>query len=612
MKKKYLWLVVSCLMALSLVIASCGPAVEEEEETGVEVTEEEQGVVVEEEEEEVVKKGEPQYGGWITYTSSTFASVTGWDDAITSHYRLTNRQPYGARLLISDWPKGPVGTGEYIFFTNDAMFITKMGQIAESWEIFEEGRVVYHIRPGIHYAVNPDTDHEASRLVGGRELTADDVVYNLTRVCTVPTSYVKTSCTIFCDEVEITALDKYTVEVVSSPEETMGGAYFFATYVFVDTPKEVVDKYGDMGNWKNQVGAGPFILTDYVAGSSLTYARNDNYFMKDSAGAGVGNQLPYADGVKMLLIPDPSTCLAALRTGKVDFRTQLRSDDAESLMETNPELKYVAGLGQSSGVMMRTDKPELPYDDIRVRQALMMATDFETIKKALMAGYGVLPHWPLSWQPEIDDYFLHLDEMEPATRELFTYNPDKAKEYLTEAGYPDGFKADIIVRSSPPLYLEEVQVIKDMWGKVGVELNIQPMEAGSYMGVTRGATHEDMIYSGWGTTSLIWVRGAGNVDERTTFNLSLIDEEYVKKGRRDMMAAWLSSDYEELYRISKYDLIANLIWESWVIPYPQPPYFNFWWPWLHNFEGATGMGSFAGPPYQYMWIDQDMKKSMGY
>jgi len=120
-----------------------------------------------------------------------------------------------------------------------------------------------------------------------------------------------------------------------------------------------------------------------------------------------------------------------------------------------------------------------------------------------------------------------------------------------------------------------------------------------------------MIYSSIGGSANIWPRGAGNIGERTTFNLSMIDEEYIKQARPAMQLATLQGDMEEVFRISREDVLANLIWEAWVVGYPQTPSFKVWWPWLKNYHGDE-MAAFSGPPVMYMWLDQDLKESMGY
>ena len=182
---------ISCVMILSLVVASCGPA---EEEAEVEVGEEEvevgEGEVeVGEEEEEVVQPADniPKYGDTINL--ATFGDQQEWDPVrnITGT-AITNMWQH---LWEGDWSKGPAGgygTNETDWaWANNDLFSLKESRIAESWDWTidaekGEGIIVYQIRRGIHYH-QPNT--AAGQLVGGRELTADDVVYTINRACNI-------------------------------------------------------------------------------------------------------------------------------------------------------------------------------------------------------------------------------------------------------------------------------------------------------------------------------------------------------------------------------------------------------------------------------------------
>ncbi len=75
-------------------------------------------------------------------------------------------------------------------------------------------------------------------------------------------------------------------------------------------PHEVTEEYGDMRDWRHQVGTGPFMLTDYVAGSTMTFQRSPNCWQNDPLHP--DNRLPYLDEVRFLTIADVSTTLAAL------------------------------------------------------------------------------------------------------------------------------------------------------------------------------------------------------------------------------------------------------------------------------------------------------------
>ena len=104
-------------------------------------------------------------------------------------------------------------------------------------------------------------------------------------------------------------------------------------------PKALGDPDGtgpDTWDWNTISGTGPFILKDFIAASALIYERNPNYWDHDPFFP--ENQLPYVDGVNILIIPDRSTQQAALRVGKIDVRAELIAEEWASLMKTDPEL----------------------------------------------------------------------------------------------------------------------------------------------------------------------------------------------------------------------------------------------------------------------------------
>jgi len=371
MAKRIVWLVVSCLMVAALLLASCGPAEVEEE---VVTPEEEEEVVAEEEvavteEEEMVPDSlgrlvaRPRYGGVLIRTGS----ASHFDEGFGTPYGWTVGDLTNEELLTGDWMKGPAGTDEVSwhgtsYFNLD--YVT--GSLAESWELTDSDTLVFHLRKGVHFHDKPP--------VNGREMTADDVVFTINRLFyDCPQAYL---IKIIKERPEsITALDKWTVEIKCVAGEVGTMLQMLGDAVRI-IPREMVDTYGDMQDWRNSCGTGPFELVDYVPMSSLTLVRNPNYWMTDPLHP--ENQLPYLDGVKVLEIADLSTRLAALRTGKIDYLGSVSLEDGEDLLRTNPELNNVKTLGEGNSIYLiyhRIDKPELPFQDIRVRRALQMAVD---------------------------------------------------------------------------------------------------------------------------------------------------------------------------------------------------------------------------------------------
>ncbi|MEE8413990.1 MAG: hypothetical protein V3R96_05510, partial [Dehalococcoidales bacterium] len=169
------------------------------------------------------------------------------------------------QLWEGDWARGNAGgygTAEADWgMGNNDLFEYKMGFIAEKTDWYLEadgdtGTIVYQIRPNVHWGLNPDS--EASVLVGGRTVTADDIVYVLRRVAAEDYSYIyRTNIEIRQAIIEKTGPMEVTVTLPLDALYT--GVIRFGDSVFI-YPPEVVEKYGNMDDWKNSVGTGPFIV----------------------------------------------------------------------------------------------------------------------------------------------------------------------------------------------------------------------------------------------------------------------------------------------------------------------------------------------------------------
>jgi len=467
--------------------------------------------------------------------------------------------------------------------------------------------MVFHIRKGVHYALNPDS--EASRLVNGRELTADDVVFSLKRLCEAGTqSYIRMSYPGLAKSVEITAPDEWTVVIKCPPEEFGNSVSMFPDFASI-VPPEVIEEYGDIEDWRNSCGTGPFILVDFVPGSIATLTRNDNYWDKDPVGPGKGNQLPYVDGVKFLIIPDASTRIAALRTGKIDSLTALYWEDKEDILRTNPELKYKKYLVDGCyAIFMRTDDPETPFSDVRVRQALMMGINHQEIVDEYYSGDAEMLVWPIILTKEYAEAYVPLEELPESVRELYEYHPDKARQLLAEAGYPDGFETTVIIESTP-LRLDDVTLFKAYWKKIGVELELDVREYAVWTGLFLARRYKEMFYgtnSGIGTYyKLTNFHGPGR------FNLSYVDDAHVKEVHAQM-TDYVGVDEAAMIRLHR-ELMPYVLEQAWVIPKPSPYWYAFWQPWLKNHHAEAAVGYYNTSLWvKWAWLDLELKKEMGY
>jgi len=599
--KKTIWIVTACLAVTALLVTACGPAATTTPPTTAPPTTAPPTTAPPTTTPAGPEK--PRYGG--TGSVVLTADIQGFDEAFTGHTYLFATHLTNEELLEGNWAIGPVGTGQADFILGGINSLeTKTGALADRWEIPKLGTVVFHIREGVHWALNKDS--EASRLVNGRELTVDDIVYNLKRMCTAPRAYIKTAYPALAASAVITS-DKATrtVTIECPVDQWANSITLFPDYLFI-FPPEVIAKYGDINNWRNSVGTGPFMLTDFVSNGSATLVRNPDYWQKDPVGPGKGNQLPYLDGVKILIIPDTATRLSAMRTAKVNG-LGAEYVDAWPIIQENPSIKYKPYIYDSCmTIAMRTDKKELPFSDIRVRQALFLATDFNKIKNDYYKGQAEILVWPIIYTREYASAYVPMDKLPANVRELYSYNPTKAKELLTAAGYPTGFKTTIITYNTES-YVEYLSMIKAMWAQVGVDLTIDAREYAVWFSRISARSYDQMIYtwnSGIGTfMKMINFRGT------SMYNSSYVNDPVVEKAWTEMQQ-YVGINEPKMNQINA-ELMPYVLEQCWVHPKPNPTTYTMWWPWVHNYEGAFNVGYYNYPSYQkYVWLDLDLKEKM--
>jgi peptide/nickel transport system substrate-binding protein len=545
----------------------------------------------------------PKYGGTLNVIVAT--DILGFDLGVgTGGYTvyLTNEQLGGG-----DWAKGPAGTNEVDFSMGFHGVQSLTGVLAESWEMPELGSWIFHIRRGVHYALNPAS--EASRLVNGRELTGEDVVFNFKRYATESRSNPRISEPPMFAAAIITQPDKWTVAVKTPVDPWTGMLAYAGHWNQPIVPPDVVNKYGDMSNWRNSVGTGPFMLTDFVPGSSATLMRNPNYWRKDPVGPGKGNQLPYTDRVNLFIITDMSSRLAAIRTARADWvgggYSAVPWEDARGLIDAVLQLQYKRYLPSNPWVIgMRQDKQNLPFKDKRVRQALMLATNFEALKKELYGGEAEILVWPATPAKGYENVYVPMDKLPESVRALYSYKPDRAKQLLAEAGYPNGFKAKVACNNIA-IDVDFLSAVKDMWSKVGVDLEVQPKEYGVYTSMRTAKTYDEMFF----TQCLPFTTypAMNNFRGTSRYNVSYVDDPHVNEVYVEVQKHMLINqpEVDRLYR----ELTPYVLEQAWVVPRPTSYSYVFWWPWVKNYHGEISVDWSESQTswIPYVWIDQDLK-----
>ena len=601
-----MWLVLSCLIVAALVLTSCAPAAEEKEEVVTPEEKEEEVVTPKEEKEEVVAPEKemvrdalgrmvekPQYGGTAVITLAQ--DPVGFDpyfidqaSAWTMH--LTHENP-----STGDYAAGPSGRGEVSWGLPGIWSIKQeVGCLAESWEWRDNQTLVLKIRKGIHFHDMPP--------VNGREMTAEDVAYSIKRSFEKG-SWLGSAFRVGTDKDGgpqfIETPDKWTV-VVGLPAESPGSLVQNICVAIRVIPHEMVEKYGDLTDWKVACGTGPYMLTDFVVDSSITFTRNPNYWRDHPLYPGM--KLPFPDRVHAIVIEDSSTRLSALRTGKIDEQRDVDWTDAKSIMTSNPEIKYVRYLSPfSNNIWFRLDKTDLPHQDIRVRRALAMAIDREAIIEGIYEGNAAKYCHPVVPVPELIDMYVPLEELPETARELYIYNPEKAKQLLAEAGYPNGFKAKITCTEGQ---VDQLSIVKDMWGKVGVNLELDVKELGVWRSIQFSNQYDDMLACQ--ITNMYYTIPLAFIN-RLQYCHSRGYDEYVETYWEEEVSPYDVKD-DAMLRANLRKLMPYLVDLAWSIEMPTPYLYVMWNPWVKCFNGeySVGRGNHGDWPI-YVWIDRDLK-----
>mgnify|MGYP003331445387 FL=1 len=537
----------------------------------------------------------PQYGGsleigtvYVTLSALSF-DPADWNWKLNHDTGLVYEQLFAADLTKSKQYGGTHPFYADAWLPSDAI----RGELAETWSFDPANplRMIIKLRKGVMFPAKPG-------VMEAREFVADDVVFAFTRLSTSPKKIAG-----YFDHVEkVEAVDKHTVAFTFKYFNAEWDYRFGWGYYSTITPKEVAD--AGATNWKNINGTGPYMLSDFVQGSSNTYTKNPNYWDKVTIG-GTEYKLPFVDKITYRTIKDEATFLTALRTGKLDMLESIRWSAADDLKKQVPQLQWSKWLNMSGTFLaMRVDTK--PFDDIRVRHALNLAVNKQEIVKAYYGGNAELFAYPQ--HPDYVGYFEPLESMPASIKELFTYNPDKAKKLLAEAGYPKGFSFKVQVCSCSPDHMDLLPLVAAYLEQVGVKLEIQPMEYAAFLSAMTTKTNAPGYFMNNGHTNPTTTIRKSFVTKEV-WNPSQYSDPALDKKVADM---YLERDEGKRQQLVK-ELTREILEKAPYIWLPTPYIFTAWWPWVKGYQGELRAGAVRpGPIYSRLWIDQDLKKKMGH
>jgi peptide/nickel transport system substrate-binding protein len=305
-------------------------------------------------------------------------------------------------------------------------------QLAESWEVNGD-RTVYTF-----------TLHDGVTFSDGSAFTAEDVVASITRVRDDWTLSLRSKM----DVVEKAEATSDTEVVVTLKHPSNSWLFDMGTSVGAMFPDDLsVDLATEA------VGTGPYTVEEVATGEHVTLAARDDYW----GGA------PAIPEVTVRYFADANAQANAVRSGDIDMAYNMQAPDLLAGLERDEDLQVVDGTSTGE-VLLALNNAEPPFDDLRVRRAVMYAIDRKAVLDTAWAGHGELIG---SMVPPTDPYYQDLTGAYP-------HDPDRARELLAEAGAEDlSITFDVPTRP----YAEAVaQVVVSQLKDVGIDATIVPAE----------------------------------------------------------------------------------------------------------------------------------------
>lgn len=253
----------------------------------------------------------------------------------------------------------------------------------------------------------------------------------------------------------IDAIDETTVHVkLNKPFAPFVSALARSISV---VPPVYYAEVGAEGFGEKPVGTGPFVLTEWVKDSHITMDRNEDYW---------GDPLPL-DQLVFKVIPEETARVAALQRGEVDLVLTYPLSGIDQLDGSSASVVKAPGL-RKNAVFFDTLFMDSPVDNVLVRQALNYAVDKETIVEVVYSGAAdvLQGQWQtpseLGFNPDL---------------QAFPYDPERARELLAEAGYPNGF--DLQLSYNVASYKELAEIMAGYFADVGIRVEQRPLEYGA-------------------------------------------------------------------------------------------------------------------------------------
>ena len=339
--------------------------------------------------------------------------------------------------------------------------------LATGWSASDDGLTwTFDLREGV-------TFHD------GSELTAADVKYSY--------DYIRSDAcgcagSVYLNAVEsIEIVDDYTVafHLASRNSAILAGVADKLTAVF---PEGYFDEQGAQARLNQaSVGTGPFMLDEFIPNQSIHLVRNPDYWQPGA---------PYLDAVTFISVPDGNSLLNGLRTGQVDLAQLARPQDVA-------QLEGVRGVSHQEQISWVQKSLDLQAgggatEDLAVRQAISLAIDKQDILQAAVQGYGqVIGLVPAGMQ---ERWGAELDELP-----MQGPDPERARQLLADAGYPDGVDVQITTIIGFDWMTPAAETLVSQLAEAGIRATVQRQDLGVWIDNWGARSFVEVTLNDWGT-----------------------------------------------------------------------------------------------------------------
>ena len=347
--------------------------------------------------------------------------------------------------------------------------------IAKSWKVSKDKKVwTFKLRKDVFFHPFPGQS-------SGYKLTSEDVVYSLKRAADSKHSA-------YAGEykgISISAPDAYTV--VITLENPISGTLFlakFASYAggFI-VSKKALEAKGDDWFKINPVGTGPFMFKSYAPREKTVLVRNPKYFR----GASVLEKLV------IRYMPSVSSRELGLRTGELDIIEGQNEEKWVGKISQLPEVK-VQAFGPCETQMVHLNMTKKPFDNLKVRQAVAYAIARGEVA-AFMGSSLAVPIYSSAMAPPAAGALTKKEAKKAGV--LFEGNIKKAKALLTEAGFPNGFKAEVIISELATSYRKPMVGIQAQLKKAGIDITLKVVDHSAFHSLIRDDASPMVLYACW-------------------------------------------------------------------------------------------------------------------